>query len=109
MGPQFLVKASITLSLRIPSPAISTVALVGPEGYNAVDNNTIYHNDFINNYQNVLVSSPDSVEINDGSASFVNFWYNGFEGNYSNKRYAKKISHCIGNKRFGNNELALRD
>ena len=56
--------------------------LVGPEGYNAVDNNTIYHNDFINNYQNVLVSSPDSVESNDGSAYYVNFWDNGFEGNY---------------------------
>ena len=30
--------------------------IVGPEGYTAVDNNAIYHNDFINNYQNVLVS-----------------------------------------------------
>lgn len=63
--------------------------LVGPEGYNAVDNNTIYHNDFINNYQNVLVSSPDSVESNDGSAYYVNFWDNGFEGNYWSD-YAKR-------------------
>ena len=56
--------------------------IIGPQGGAAVDNNTIYHNDFINNYQTVLVSSPDSIESNDGSAYYVNFWDNGFEGNY---------------------------
>ena len=68
--------------------------LVGPEGYNAVDNNTIYHNDFINNYQNILVSSPDSVESNAGIAYYTNFWDNGSEGNFYSD-YAQKYPSAL--------------
>jgi parallel beta-helix repeat protein len=56
--------------------------IVSPDGTAAVDNNTMYHNDFISNNQSVLVCSPDSAEINGGSAYFVNFWDNGSSGNY---------------------------
>jgi parallel beta-helix repeat protein len=56
--------------------------LVGSEGYWAVDNNTIYHNDFIDNNQSASVCSPRSMEYNDGNAFYVNFWDNGVGGNY---------------------------
>lgn len=56
--------------------------LIGPSGAFPVDNNTFYHNDFINNYQSVMISSPDSAETNQGSAYFINSWDNGSQGNY---------------------------
>lgn len=56
--------------------------LIGPEGYTEVNNNTIFQNDFINNYQNAFVCSPQTVNYNDGTAYYVNFWDNGREGNY---------------------------
>jgi len=72
--------------------------LLGQEGFSAVDNNSFYHNDFINNYQNVLVCSPDSAASNDGASYFENSWDNGSQGNYwSNYQEQDPLATEIGN------------
>jgi parallel beta-helix repeat protein len=72
--------------------------LIGQEGFGAVDNNSFYHNDFINNYQNAFVCSPDSAAINNGASYFENSWDNGSQGNYwSNYQEQDPLATEIGN------------
>lgn len=42
-------------------------------------NNTIFHNNFVNNQQNVAIQESDAPWL---EKSYVNRWDNGFEGNY---------------------------
>jgi Nitrous oxidase accessory protein len=55
--------------------------LVGRSGYWPTYGNQIYHNDFLNNNQSVLVASPNS-DVNSTLAYYVNQWDNSLEGNY---------------------------